>query len=212
VCQLIHRPRAAVSFLAVIELAPGLWRWTADHPDWIPGAPTRSPDDWERSVGSVLFGAPQAMVFIDPLLPTDEDAFWAWADECVGGRPVSVLTTIRWHRRSADQVAARYGASRSRAKRNLPAWVHSIVLRGAGETMFWLPEPQALIPGDRILGVPGGGLRLCPESWLGRVRVDREGLRALLEPLLELPVQRVVVSHGEPVLKGAGEALRRCLA
>lgn len=62
--------------------------------------------------------------------------------------------------------------------------------------MFWLPEQQALIPGDRILGAPGGGLRLCPESWLYWVRVNRDELRALLMPLLELPIERVVVSHG----------------
>ena len=50
----------------------------------------------------------------------------------------------------------RYGASTSRAKRHLPAGVQSIPLRGAGETMFWLPEHGTLIPGDRILGAPGG--------------------------------------------------------
>ena len=78
--------------------------------------------------------------------------------------------------------------------------------------MFWLAEQQALIPGDRILGAQGGGLRLCPESWLYWVRVNRDELRALLMPLLELPIERVVVSHGEPVLRGGAEALRRCLS
>ncbi len=77
--------------------------------------------------------------------------------------------------------------------------------------MFWLAEQRALIPGDRILGAPDGGLRLCPESWLYWVRVNREELRALLMPLLELPIERVLVSHGEPVLSGGAEALRRCL-
>jgi hypothetical protein len=77
------------------EIVPGLWRWTADHPDWQPGAPTGSPEDWERSVGSVFFQAPETAVFIDPLLPADEAEFWTWADERVAGRPVAVLTTIR---------------------------------------------------------------------------------------------------------------------
>ena len=77
--------------------------------------------------------------------------------------------------------------------------------------MFWLPDIRTLVPGDRILGAPGGGLRLCPESWLYWVRVDRDGLRSLLEPLLELPIERVVVSHGEPVLRDGHAALRRCL-
>ncbi len=78
--------------------------------------------------------------------------------------------------------------------------------------MFWLEEPRALIPGDRILGAPGGGLRLCPESWLYWVRVNRDELRALLLPLLELSIERVVVSHGEPVLSEGAEVLRRCLS
>jgi hypothetical protein len=44
------------------------------------------------------------------------------------------------------------------------------------------------------------------------VEVDREGLRSLLEPLLELPIERVLVSHGEPVLSDGASALRHCLA
>lgn len=78
--------------------------------------------------------------------------------------------------------------------------------------MFWLPDIRTLVPGDRILGAPGGGLRHCPESWLYWVKVDLDGLRSLLEPLLELPIERVVVSHGEPVLQDGQAALRRCLS
>lgn len=163
-------------------------------------------------MGSVLCQAGDAAVFIDPLVPADSDAFWRWADECVGGRRTFVLTTLAPHQRSREQVAERYRASTSRAKGSLPAGVEPIVLRGAGETMFWLPEHRALVPGDRILGAPGGGLRLCPESWLYWVRVGREGLRALLEPVLELPVQRVLVSHGEPVLRDGARVLARCLS
>lgn len=193
------------------EIAPGLWRWTAPHPDWRPGAQPDSPDDWDRMVGCVLYLGSDAAVFIDPLVPADADRFWSWADARVAGRRVAVLTTLGPHRRSREQVARRYAASVSRDKRHLPVGVESIVLRGAGETMFWLPEHRTLVPGDRILGARGGGLRLCPESWLAWVRVDRGELRAMLEPLLELPVERVLVSHGEPVLADGAAALRECL-
>lgn len=151
-------------------------------------------------------------MFIDPLVPVDADRFWAWADERVARRAVVVLTTLLPHRRSSEHVAQRYRASTSRAKRNLPGDVQPIVLRGARETMFWLPEHRTLVPGDRILGAPDGGLRLCPESWLQWVRVNQEALRSLLDPLLALPIDRVLVSHGEPVLSGGLEALRRCLS
>jgi hypothetical protein len=194
------------------EIAPGLWRWTAPHPNWIPDAEPGSAADWDRIVGSVMYEGGDAAVFIDPLVPAADAAFWSWADERARGRRVVVLTTLMWHRRSRAQVVERYRASVSRAKPNLPAGVESIVLRGAGETMFWLPEHRTLIPGDRILGRPGGGLELCPESWLRSVAVDRERLRALLEPALELPIERVLVSHGEPVLRDGARALRRCLS
>ena len=68
--------------------------------------------------------------------------------------------------------------------------------------------------GDRVIGEPGSGLRLCPQSWLGfragRPTVDE--MRELLLPLLDLPVERVLVSHGEPVLADGREALRRALS
>ncbi|MEO8967116.1 MAG: hypothetical protein ABI355_05950 [Solirubrobacteraceae bacterium] len=177
----------------------------------MPNPDPDSPDDWEQLVGCVLYERPDAVVFIDPLVPPDDDAFWHWADERVGKRWVVALTTLGPHRRSREQVTSRYGASTSRAKRNLPAGVQPIMLRGAAETMFWLPEVRTLIPGDRILGAPGGGLRLCPESWLYWVKVNRNSLRLLLEPLLELPIERVLVSHGEPVLSNGARALKRCL-
>ncbi len=204
--------KSTATSIAAARIVPGLWRWTAPHSAWAPDAEPDSPDDWGQFVGCVLYERPDAAVFIDPLIPPDEESFWKWADQRVAGRRVFVLTTLAPHRRSREEVSQRYGASTSRAKRDLPAGVEPIVLRGAAETMFWLPDVRTLVPGDRILGAEGGGLRLCPESWLYWVKVDQEGLRALLEPLLELPIDRVLVSHGEPVLSNGTSALRRCLA
>jgi hypothetical protein len=194
------------------EIVPGLWRWTARHPAWKPDAEPDSPADWEELVGCVLYELPDTAVIIDPLVPDDDVSFWQWADERVGQRRVVVLTTLAPHRRSREEVIRRYGASTSRAKRSLPTAVKPIVLAGAAETMIWLPDVRTLVPGDRILGAADGGLRLCPESWLYWVQVDRRGLKSLLEPLLELPIERVLVSHGEPVLHDGVETLRRCLA
>jgi hypothetical protein len=195
------------------EIAAGLWRWTAPHPDWRPGAKPDSPADWGQRVGSVLYVTSSAAVFFDPLLPPRAGAFWAGADERVAGRSVAVLTTIGWHRRSRAAFVERYAASVSRARANLPPGVEPFVLRGAGETLFWLPEHHALITGDRIIGDASVGLRLCPESWLRYLPsgLTRAGLARLLRPLLDLPIERVLVSHGEPVLAGGAEALRRAL-
>jgi hypothetical protein len=199
----------------VLELAPGLWRWTAPHPDWEPSPKPDSPADWERDVGCVFYEAPGAAVFIDVLLPPDPEPLWRELDPRVRRHErVAVLTTIGFHRRSKHEVAARYGATMSRAKRMLPEGVEAFPIRGAGETMFWLPGPRALVPGDRILGAAGGGLRLCPQSWLRYLpsgMTQRELARAL-RPLLELPIEMVLVSHGAPVISDGKTALRAALA
>jgi hypothetical protein len=196
------------------QLAPGLFRWTAPHPKWRPGAEPDSPDDWEQLVGSVLYDAGDVAVVIDPQLPPVQDArerLLAWLDEQVGTRPVSVLTTISHHRRDREELAARYAGRSQRAWNAVPHGVVPKPLRGAGETVYWLPEPAALVFGDRLLGDGRGGVRLCPESWLRDVRVDRAGLAHQMRPLLELASERLLVSHGEPVLHDGRAALARAI-
>lgn len=195
------------------EIAEGLWRWTAPHPDWRPPRAAGSVGDWDRMVGSVLYATDEAVVLFDPLIQQGDAKFWGWLDDLVRARRVVVLTTLKWHRRSRDDVVARYRATTSRARAGLPAGVESITLRGAGETLFWLPAPRALVVGDRILGDEPGHLRLCPDSWMSYLSppLRQARLRELLEPVLDLPVERVLISHGEPVLSGGADALRALL-
>src|SRR5919202_825660 len=171
------------------ELRPGLHRWTAPHPDWEPAPEPGSPADWPRDVGCVAYEGPDALVLVDPLVP---DELWPELDRLAERHPrVAVLTTIAFHRRSRDEVVRRYGASTSRAKASLPGGVETIPIRRFGETMVWLPEHRALVPGDRILGDEAGRLRLCPDSWLrylGR-GFDGTDLRRALRPLLDLPAE-----------------------
>jgi hypothetical protein len=197
----------------VREVAEGLWRWTADHPDWRPGATPGSTGDWEEQVGSVAYRTDTVCAFFDAQLPEPADPFWRWADNLASGRQVLALTTIKWHRRSREAFVQRYGAAVSRARRSLPDAIRPVPIRRGGETMFWLPEHRALIPGDRILGAAGGGLRICPDSWFRYLpsRITREELADRLRPLLRLPVELVLVSHGEPVLRDGARALERAL-
>jgi hypothetical protein len=91
--------------------------------------------------------------------------------------------------------------------------VEAIAIRGAGETMFWIPEHRALVPGDRILGDRPPGLRMCPPSWLRYLNgFTQDDLREALRPLVDLPIEMVLVSHGEPVLRNGRAALERALA
>jgi hypothetical protein len=191
----------------MIELRPGLRRWTAPHPDAEPNPEPGSPADWGPEVGSVAYEAEDALLLVDPLVPDDG---WPALDELVErhGRPVALLVTLPFHRRSREAVRQRYGATET-----VPSGVDTIRIDGAGETMVWLPKPRALVPGDRILGDDAGGLRLCPQSWLGYLRngMTRAQLAEQLRPLLDLPIELVLVSHGEPVLDRGGEALERAI-
>ena len=123
------------------------------------------------------------------------------------------LTTIGFHRRDRDLVAERYSADTSRARAALPEGIEAIPLRGAGEVQFWLPRERTLVPGDRVLGGGEGGLRMCPQSWLNYLSstVNRTDLAELLRPLLDLPIERVLVSHGQPVLAGGRAALAEAI-
>jgi len=200
---------------ALRELRPSLYRWTASHPDAEDDPQPGSPADWGPDVGSVAYAARDALVLVDPLAPADRSDLLEELDELVRrhGKPVVILTTLQFHRRSREELVARYGASTSRAKKSLPDGVETIQIRRAGETMVWLQEPRALIPGDRLLGGDRGGLRLCPASWLRYLpsKMSQAQLRKVLQPLLNLQVEMVLVSHGEPVLRGAREALARAL-
>jgi hypothetical protein len=202
---------------AIEELRPGLHRWTAIHPDAEPVPTVGSPDDWGPDVASIAYEAPDALLLVDPLVPEDRSDLREELDALVArhGKRVVIVTTLQFHRRSRDELADRYDASTSRAKKNLPRDVETIVIQSAGETMVWLPKVRALIPGDRLLGnVERGGVRLCPDSWLRYLPsgMRQAELREALRPLLDLPVELVLVSHGEPVLSGGREAIARALA
>ena len=89
----------------------------------------------------------------------------------------------------------------------LPGGIKAYQTARSSEVVYLLPDQRALAVGDVLLGSP---LRLCPELWLGKQTHD--DLRAALRPVLGPPVERVLVSHGEPVLSGGGHALAAVLA
>ena len=150
-------------------------------------------------------------MFIDPLVP---DELWPELDEIVAARPVAVLTTIRFHGRSRDAVIARYDGTNVRHDAPMPAGVDALAFGEFQETMYWLPGPGALVPGDLLIGDGEGGVRMCPESWL-RGYMERglgvADLRDALQPLLELPVEHVLCSHWSAVIGGGHAALSRAL-
>jgi glyoxylase-like metal-dependent hydrolase (beta-lactamase superfamily II) len=184
-----------------------LWRWTARHPDWTED----DAGDWDSDVGCVYCEVDGGIVTIDPLVPSeqaDRDRFWRALDHDVErlGAPV-VLVTHADHSRSSAEIAGRYGdAGRSVDE---VASVQAFRTARDGEVVYWLEPYRALVPGDVLIGAAGGGVRVCPDDWLEGA--DRAAVWASLQPLLELPVELVLVSHGEPVLAGGIAALARAL-
>jgi hypothetical protein len=193
----------------VEEIAPGLRRWTAYH------------DHWEEQVGSLALESDDGLILIDPIDPPRELR-----------RPDHVLLTVFWHHRSTGDLkpkhvwAPRRSAQPVRnrgvevtdafgAGEELPGGVQAFQTARVSEVVFWLPAQKAVVAGDVLLGAGAkpratkDPLRLCPERWLGKATHD--DLRRTLQPLLDLPVQRVLVSHGTPVLRGGRRALEHVL-
>src|SRR5262249_53065939 len=75
--------------------------------------------------------------------------------------------------------------------------------RGWNETPLWLPEHQTLVFGDALTERAG-----VPRVWMSPTHAERAlpDLRAMLD----LPLERVIISHGEPVHSRA--AFERALA
>jgi hypothetical protein len=200
--------------MEVRELRPGLWRWTASHPQWDHDA------EWGPEVGCVYAELPEAIVVVDPLVPGDEEErFWAALDRDVerSGLPVFVLLTVHWHERSVASVLDRYHATLWRPESNgeLPAGVRVEAVKGSDwiEALFFLERHQALVAGDLLIG-SDGGLKL-PVEWFPKD--EREWARDELKPdlrrrLSRLPIELVLVSHGEPVLEGGAAALEKALS
>lgn len=193
--------------MEAVRVAEGLWRWTAEHPRW---------EHWPnhereaREVGCVYYEAHDATVLVDPLVPAgEEDDFFRHLDADVERRrlPVVILLTADWHRRSADELAARYEA---RIGGTLPAGVEEIPIEGADEwQVAYFIRPHAALVVAEIFGVDIDG-----ELYVGQsptlVRPDE--LEASLDRIMELPIERLLVSHGEPVLDDAKTQMAEALA
>ncbi len=192
------------------ELAPGLRRWSA----WR--------GEWDENVGCVAVETSDGLVLIDPLDPPPEV-----------DRAEHVLLTVFWHDRSAAAVGARHVWAGRRSARPLtnrgivatdvssadaalPGGIRAFHTARPAEVAYWLPEHHSVVVGDVLLGAgakpraTSDPLRLCPERWLGKATHD--DLRVSLRPLLDLPVERVLCSHGEPVLREGLRELERVLA
>ena len=80
------------------------------------------------------------------------------------------------------------------------------------EMPLYVPSQRALVFGDAVVEVDGE-LRLWADERVDerRVRFYRERFNPTLEPLLELDLERVLVTHGRPVMKAGRAKLEAAL-
>jgi hypothetical protein len=210
------------------RLTDGLWRWTARHPEWHPG-------EFGAEVASFAAQAGDDTLLIDPLLPPEPDDVLRTIDGTLGDR-LAILITIPYHVRSAEQLWRRYRGDAettihghpAAAKRlddrsafreiepgaPLPggATAHAIGKPRRYETPLHLPSHHALVFGDAVAEVDGRLVVWTSKKVDAKVeRFHRERFNPTLEPLLELDFDTVLVTHGDPLLRGGKRALRRAL-
>jgi hypothetical protein len=187
----------------LVDVAPGLWVWRLQHPDWAPDV------DWEPFVTSTCVESGGEVAVLDPLAPP-EDATEIW--DRLDARPPTLAAVLKPdHVRDVDLFVQRYGA---RAYGPYLVWRHNIPEtelegiepgselpgglvalydgRGRNETPLWLPEQRAVVFAD-ALTERDGKLLVWGTPW------HEERVLPALRALLDLPFEHVIVSHGEPV-------------
>ena len=185
------------------DVAPGLWLWRVEHPDWRPEL------DWEPLVTSTCALSAGEVALLDPIAPPEEAAdVWERLD---AAPPTLVVILKPDHVRDVDLFSRRY---RARPFGPYLFWPHDVpeerltgidpgdVLpggfvalydgRGRAETPLWLPGQRTIVFAD-ALTEREGELRVWGTPW------HAERVLPALRALLELPFERVIISHGEPV-------------
>jgi hypothetical protein len=197
------------------EVAPGLTYWLAPHPEWEPS------ENWPEEVLCVCVEAPDGIVLIDPLVPRGAEVeFWEWLDSKLARTDgaLRLLLTAPWHARDAALVADRHVASvwaRPGARWHgpaptttgeLPRGIAALLPDGdPDQALFLLRDHETLVPGDVFSGT-GGRFHV----FIGDQ--DRQPFLDWLPQLAGLPVERVLIAHGEPVLNDGAARLRDAIA
>jgi len=219
------------------ELAPGIFGWTAPHPEWRPKA--------EEVVSYALVDG-DTLALVDPLLPAEDDDRRAAVlgdleARAERARAVEILITIPYHTRSAEELYERFAPvattriwghanvrkrlathtpldeiARSAAGAAAPvaggtARAYTIGRPRRSEYPLYFPRLRAVAFGDAVVGAEGG-LRFWNQSSSTGADWYRDVFAPTLAALAEQDIEYALVTHGPPVLGNARRALQECLA
>ncbi len=214
------------------ELRPGLWHWEAPHPQWRSSEPwgpevsSYAIDDGERLL---LFDPLAVPAEIEELAADREAAIvltspWHERDSrgLVERLGVPVYTPLP---DTAEYLIKRYGLTAEQAGEGSPDVVW-LLKEGIGEahlyeagdrldvgveafpghkpndTVLWIASHRTVIAGDTLVDF-GRGLEIS-RRWLSP-DVTWEQVAEGLRPLLDLPVEHVLATHGGPFERAAFE-------
>jgi glyoxylase-like metal-dependent hydrolase (beta-lactamase superfamily II) len=192
----------------VDQLREGIWRWETRHPSWT--ADDGGPDGWGPDVASYAIEAGGRLLLVDPL------AVPAEAETLASGREPAIVLTCPWHERDARALTERLGApiyvpppdegdedptpgKVYAAGDRLPGGVQAFLGVEPNDLVLWVESRRALVLGDSLVD-RGEGLEI-PLTWLRDVTLAE--VLAILRPLLDLPVEIVLPTHGPPTDRAA---------
>ena len=179
--------------------------WFSAHPDW------ESTEDWPQEVPVVRYETDEDVTVIDPFLPPD-------GSFDPRGKPVRVLLTQGAHYRGTADFVQLYGASvwapphaawrkipNPSTTDELPRGVEAIELEGEPQqVVFFIREHATLVTGDVLSGT-GGRLHVFVDE------ADPERLLPALGAIAELPIERVIIPHGDLVLANGAARIREAV-
>ena len=199
-----------VTLETVLEIAPGLWHWTARH------------EHIHMDVSSYCLLAER--VLIDAMIPAEG---LSWFDE--RGAPEHVLLTNRHHDRDAWRLRDAFGCTVHCVRSGL----HELDGRGPvrafdvgdelpggviafevdaicpDETALYIPAHRALACADGVVRRPGRDeLGFVPDELMDDPEATKASLRDAYRRLLDLDFDLLLLAHGDPVVTAGKEVLR----
>jgi hypothetical protein len=193
------------------ELAPNIHHWTAVHPN--------------IGLEVSCYFLSDSCTLIDPLMPAEGIEFF----DRDGRRPERVVLTNRHHLRDSERFAEAFAIPILCHEAGLHEFKGGPAVKGfswgdqlapgvtALEVGAICDEETALLieGGDGFLSVADavtnyGGLGFVPDRYIGDdPPAIQSAIRAAYGRLLDQPFDSLLLAHGDPIVGGAKEQLRR---
>jgi len=199
----------AATLITMLEIAPGLWHWTARR----------------ESIGADVstYYLERERVQIDPMIPPEG---LEWFEQ--HGAPEHVILTNRHHDRDSWRLREAFGSTVHCIRNGLheldgrgaveafdfgdelpgDIYVHEVDAICPDETALHIPRHRALACADGVVRWRGGDeLQFVPDFLMDEPEQTKQRLRDAYRGLLELDFDLLLLAHGDPVVGGARGAL-----